>query len=463
MDVRGEGKEEGGGGDNSDENSPVRMSSPLTIPKSSSFSPKVTRPKLPPCAGSRSPSRSKTDPGREEIKAILEDIKNLKKIDFKTFIRPRNFGAGGGGMGGGNQGSQHPRGYATLPFKSQSTTTSPAQTPRIGSPTSDDPRITRDRSRSLKMLTDRLKNKSGKLLSEHAANQQSPDRGGEFQREGSVPQELLRVSHGPSPDSCSVGRVEEEEEEEEEGKGEREMTELVSKVAKVSTSTVIHLSPQHSHDSPFSSSHLHHHQDHRYLSPQHSLDSLDTGTPSRTDTPDIHIPHSREQTPDSDVPWSSRKPKSFDGGLDKPPESDDDGTGSGGGSSLKGGHDHKGDHRHHHRVHRSSRGEQSIEDEGVSDMPEREKPAVSIHTYHPNKQFMNLRAMAPPKRRTGMSTLTTSGRVQAMFAKSAAAAAEEGDDASRQQRYQRRSEVASPVGPHKVTPALLMLNYYSFE
>ena len=265
MDVKGEGSEGGGNGEDGN----TLSTSPLTIPKSSSFSPKVARPKLPACAGSRSPSRSKTDPGRDEIKAILEDIKNLKKIDFKTFIRPRN-------LSGHHQ--HHPAGYSTLPYKSQSTTTSPSQSPRIGSPTVDDPRLTRDRSRSLKMLTDRLKNKSGKLLGEHALqrgqSEAAAERGDYFRREGSVPGDFLRLSHGPSPDR-SVERVDEEEEEAAAAESPEPTTKPVNR--KVSPGTAARLSPHNSDD---------------------SLDSKEAYPYGRNDTPDLHPqpPHSRKRS-----------------------------------------------------------------------------------------------------------------------------------------------------------------------
>lgn len=406
MEVKGEVSE---GGGNGEENA---LSSPsITIPKSSSFSPKVARPKLPACAGSRSPSRSKTDPGREEIKAILEDIKNLKKIDFKTFIRPRN-------LSGHHQ--HHPGGYSTLPYKSQSTTTSPSQSPRIGSPTVDDPHLTRDRSRSLKMLTDRLKNKSGKLLGEHALHHGQSDatERGDFRREGSVPGDFLRVSHGPSPDRCSVERVDEEEEEAAESQEP-----LKPVMRKVSPNTIMRLSPHNSDD---------------------SLDSKEAYPYSRNDTPDLHPdPHSRERTPDSDTHSGAREksPESL-GAREKSPESDD---------GLK-MHDEDSEHAARPKLAR----ERLAEDEGVSEISDAPRPILSTHTYHPkigrNKKFLKLVATAPcPQRRPGTTLLATLGRVQAMYGKTQGEEAGLGpaEEAGGRARYQRRSE-AGPSGSQKV-------------
>ncbi|KAK7096810.1 rho guanine nucleotide exchange factor 17-like [Littorina saxatilis] len=406
MEVKGDGGEGGGDGDEN-----TLSSSPLTIPKSSSFSPKVARPKLPACAGSRSPSRSKTDPGREEIKAILEDIKNLKKIDFKTFIRPRNV-AGQPQQ----QHVQHPGGYSTLPYRSQSTTTSPSHSPRIGSPTVDDPRLTRDRSRSLKMLTDRLKSKSGKLLSEHALQRGQGD-SAEFIREGSVPTEFMRVSHGPSPERLSVERLDEEEEEAAESPEPQKTADR-----KTSANTMMRLSPQHSDDG--------------------SLDSKEAYPHSRHDTPDPHPgsqhPHSdRERTPDSDAQLGARE---------KSPLSDD---------GLKTPDDETGDQPKMVR-------DRLPEDEGVSEICDTPRPIISAHTYHPtigrNKKFLKLVATAPcPQRRTGITTLATLGRVQAMYGKPTG---EEGagagpvgaaEETSARPRYQRRSEAGPPTSQKATT------------
>ena len=141
----------------------------LTTPvpaMSTSFSPKVTRPKLPPSlisgVASRSLSphsrRNKSEPGlgagglgTGEINRIIDDIKSLKMTDWKgTFSRPLK---------------------SALDKKSVSANTSPSHTPRrIMSPEPEDlgkqrqlgpddgtRSLTRDRSRSLKILTFRLK------------------------------------------------------------------------------------------------------------------------------------------------------------------------------------------------------------------------------------------------------------------------------------------------------------------
>ncbi|ESP04421.1 hypothetical protein LOTGIDRAFT_170814 [Lottia gigantea] len=116
----------------------------LVIPKSGSFSPKVTRPKLPVFAtNKRSTSpRHKTDPGHGQIQAIMQDILNLNKVDFvKTYSRPVTL-------------------RSQIAQKSQSTDTTPSSTPRTGSPVTvgeEQPRINRNRSRSLKLLTNKLR------------------------------------------------------------------------------------------------------------------------------------------------------------------------------------------------------------------------------------------------------------------------------------------------------------------
>ncbi|XP_076447070.1 rho guanine nucleotide exchange factor 17-like isoform X2 [Babylonia areolata] len=393
-----------GSGDGEDSAMPTCA---VTGPKSTSFSPKVVRPKLPSCAGTRSPSRSKTDPGREEIQSILEDIQNLKKIDFKTFIRPRH-------LSGHHQHQPHPGGYSTLPYKSQSTTTSPNQSPRIGSPTVDDPHFTRDRSRSLKILTDRLKNKSGKLLGEQLLHRQGSERT-DFRREGSVPTEFLRVSHGPSPDRCSVERVDEVEEE----GAESEPLKPVNR--KVGHAALASITPQHSDD---------------------SLDSREADPHGHNDTPDFRpvSPH-RERTPDSDTHLGARE---------KSPESGDYPQAQ------------SGDGEQAARPKMAQ--ERMLEDEGVSEISDAPRPIVSstTHTFHPtigrNKKFLKLVNTAPcPKRRTGITTLATLGHVQAMYGpgmevggrggRGEDAAFGQAEEAASRGRPHRRSE-ASPVASH---------------
>ena len=99
-------------------------------------------------------SRSKTDPGQgSEIKAIIEktveDIKELNQVDFtKIYSRPKRF----------------PKPFP--PQKSQSTHTSPRASPTSCSPCVVDDAaasssLNRNRSRSLKILTDILKSGRG--------------------------------------------------------------------------------------------------------------------------------------------------------------------------------------------------------------------------------------------------------------------------------------------------------------
>lgn len=116
-----------------------------------SVSPKITRPKLPEFTGNGRISghhgRSKTDPGRGgEIKAIIdktmEDIKELNKVDFTIYNRPKVF----------------PK---PLHQRSQSTHASPRGSPTPSSPSMEDKSLNRNRSRSLKVLTDMLKSGRG--------------------------------------------------------------------------------------------------------------------------------------------------------------------------------------------------------------------------------------------------------------------------------------------------------------
>lgn len=116
--------------------------------KSGSYSPQVTRPKLPLFAVSEielAGSQSKTDHGKREIRAIMEDIMNLKKKDWKTFSRSCTF---------------------TLPrVKSVSMNSSPCVSPCF-EPQVDTwkqkSRLSRDRSQSLKLLTHKLMSKNKK-------------------------------------------------------------------------------------------------------------------------------------------------------------------------------------------------------------------------------------------------------------------------------------------------------------
>ena len=117
--------------------------------KKDSVSPKVTRPKLPKF-GSHTLGhhhRHKTDPGQpEEIRSLMEEIKKWKdgSILDKSLIRPKVI---------------KPR---TIP-KAHSTHTSPKGSPPPGSPNAigRSSSLNRNRSRSLKLLTDKLKSGRG--------------------------------------------------------------------------------------------------------------------------------------------------------------------------------------------------------------------------------------------------------------------------------------------------------------
>lgn len=121
-------------------------------PARCSVSPKIARPKLPEFTGNgriSSHARSKTDPGRGgEIKAIIdktmEDIKELNKVDFTIYNRPKVF----------------PK---PLHQRSQSQHASPRASPTPSSPSMEEKvsALNRNRSRSLKVLTDMLKSGRG--------------------------------------------------------------------------------------------------------------------------------------------------------------------------------------------------------------------------------------------------------------------------------------------------------------
>uniref|UniRef100_A0A2C9K8D3 DH domain-containing protein n=1 Tax=Biomphalaria glabrata TaxID=6526 RepID=A0A2C9K8D3_BIOGL len=295
-------------------------------PKSSNFSPKVTRPKLPHFAGSESRSispRSKTDPGRVEIKAIMEDIMNLKKTDWKTFSRSRT--------------SPLPKG------KSMSTNTSPSASPRIGSPVADESRIglSRDRSRSLKILTDRLKNKNSKqVISDESKideNKDTVSRTIELQPSGNINDQWSpckmagplsnapEVSPRRSPDRRSQERTYEQIPESPEDIDEPEGTK-----------------------SPLAAS-----SDESFRSASECVHAK---------SPESDYGGAREKTPDSDGGGSTR--------------SQEDCT------NVKDAHD------------------KAAEDEGVSDSGEHTAPIVSTYQYHglPRKsRFLQLAGTKPPK------------------------------------------------------------------
>ncbi|XP_076467848.1 rho guanine nucleotide exchange factor 17-like [Babylonia areolata] len=211
MEEPGEGRDSTGG----DQEESTVPSSPTPVPTSAGvLSPKVARPKLPAFASSPSP-QVKKDSGRENLQTILEDIEKLRKFNFDEFRRPRH---------------QHPSAFATLPRKSQSARASPIYSPRISSPTVDDPGSSRDR---LKMLTSYLKNKSSKLLSE-----QTPvgDKG-VFAHEGSVPANF-KASDIVSPEGLSKEKVAVAEE------GTKSLVSVQSRDHKVSPSSLIRISPR---------------------------------------------------------------------------------------------------------------------------------------------------------------------------------------------------------------------------
>ncbi|KAK3738300.1 hypothetical protein RRG08_039707 [Elysia crispata] len=349
-----------------------------SIPQSSSFSPKVTRPKLPPFAGSgpRSGSpRSKTDPGRVEIKAIMEDIMNLKKTDWKTFSRSRT--------------SQSTKG------KSVSASTSPTASPRIGSPVSDESRssLSRDRSRSLKILTDRLKNKNSK----HASQDQPKVEDVSGRNDVVVVSRTIELQpasntsqlppsppslHGASkitsprksPDRRSMERMyeqipetpEETEHEEAEGEG--------------ATSS-------------------------RATSSEESFRSVpECQDEMREKTPDSDASGLRERTPDSDDTNSIRSQEDL--------------------FKMK-----------------SASEKPAGEDEGIAESGDHATPVISTYIYHPiprNSKFLQLAATKPPKRfpperRSGITMVNTRGRLGGDLTGSAP------DDQARQ-RFQRRSD-----------------------
>ncbi|KAL8587625.1 hypothetical protein ACOMHN_045314 [Nucella lapillus] len=214
-------------------------SSPASVSKSGFFSPRTVRPKLPAFISTPPSSpQPKTEAGRENLKTVLEDIEKLRKFNFDEFRRPRH---------------QHASAFATLPRRSQSATVSPSHSPRICSPTVDDPRSSgKDR---LKMLTAYLKNRSSKLLSDQNADSEqsgaSEKKG--FSHEGSVPADFA-VSPFGSPESFSKRQIEED-------RRLRPLTSLKPRDRKVSPNSLIRLSFPHISDSSLSIKHLHSHAD----------------------------------------------------------------------------------------------------------------------------------------------------------------------------------------------------------
>ena len=145
--------------------------------KKDSVSPKVTRPKLPKFSSHTlgHHHRHKTDPGgAEEIKTLMEEIKKWKdgSVFDKSLIRPKVI---------------KPR---TIP-KAHSTQASPKGSPPPGSPNTvgRSSSLNRNRSKSLKLLTDKLK--SGR------SGQTSPKQVPKIKKDGN---ELL------SPDDGMLGQ-----------------------------------------------------------------------------------------------------------------------------------------------------------------------------------------------------------------------------------------------------------------
>ena len=385
------------GGDEGEEGS--MPGSPMTLPRSSSFSPKVTRPKLPQFVSPLPSPHSRSDQGREDIKTILEDIENLKKINFDKFKRPRH---------------THPSAFATLPRRPHSTSTSPCHTPRISSPTVDDSRSSRDR---LKLLTTYLKNRSGKLLSEQNAPSDTGQR--DLVQEGSVKAELS-IRHGPSPDFCSVERVLEEDEEEDVQKDLDPQKPRTPRISPASSVSVARLSPQLSVD---------------------SLDSRKTQSHSGSNTPDPQpLSQSREQTPDGDSHVQlGGKPVHTSTADDKPPGSD---------TVLSSPED-----RDRQASHSTTLQEHQAEDEGVSEISDTPRPMAPSHTYHPtigrNKQFWTLVARDPfPMRRPGLTTLASASRMQVAYTKPLGEEPDQrrGEESGTRSRHPRRSEAGSNSG-----------------
>ena len=138
--------------------------------KKDSVSPKVTRPKLPKFSSATlgHHHRHKTDPGGpEEIKSLMEEIKKWKdgSIFDKSLIRPKVI---------------KPR---TIP-KAHSTQASPKGSPPPGSPSTvgRSSSLNRNRSKSLRLLTDKLKSgRSGQTSPKQVPKIRKNDDSGSFE------------------------------------------------------------------------------------------------------------------------------------------------------------------------------------------------------------------------------------------------------------------------------------------
>lgn len=383
-----------------------------SIPKSSSLSPKVTRPKLPVFAGSggRSVSpRSKTDPGREDIKALMEDIMNLEKTDWKTFSRSRTT----------------PRSKG----KSISTNSSPSATPRVGSPVSEDAiatrsGLTRDRSRSLKILTDKLKNKNGKPPVPPAPPPKPPKQPVSIENDSvvmskslelmsmgnkceqwtaqNIPPSGLPLGGSPrrSPDRRSMERTYEQIPESPEDVEQEESEERKSSMVAASSEESFRSVPDSMHDGQ------------------------------------------REQTPDSDFAIGQRE---------KSPESDL-------GAELM------TRSQEEFMQQSTSSADKYPEDEGVvAEIEEQSQPVVSTYIYHPiprNSKFLQLAATKPPKRypqerRSGITMISSRGRVGSMREEQRFSDNARSSEEHPRQRFQRRSDSGKVSSTQKSSPRFI--------
>lgn len=358
-----------------------------SLSKSSSISPKVSRPKLPSFAGLGSRSinpRSKTDPGRGEIKAIMEDIMNLKQTNWKTFSRSRP---------------------STLPKgKSVSTNSSPNTSPRIGSPVGhEDQRfgLSRDRSRSLKVLTDRLLHKNSKQTVPEVSKSSDENE----RKDAIVSRTTDRQSSGNKSEHWTSQFVP--------GPGQPPGSHQggsPDRRAVEQTCDLILESPEDAE------------QDDAEATKSASSDESFRTVPEYMHD-DFHVAH--EKSPDIDCRGRIRE-KSYD---------------SDGGGSIRSQEEY---------MKLASPTEKITEDEGMIEGGEH-APIVSTYTYHPihrNSPFLRLAATKPPKRfpnerRSGLAMLAPRGRIGAVSKhvddESRSSEGHSADDKPRQ-RFQRRSD-----------------------
>ena len=414
----------------SDEDQMTRSMTPVS---GSYSSPKVTRPKLPPFAGTGSRSlspRAKTDPGRGEIKAIMEDIMNLKKTDWKTFSRSRTL--------------PHPKG------KSMSTNTSPNSTPRIGSPIPEKQiqeeartqSLTRDRSRSLKLLTDRLKNKKGGAqTSSTETNSDSPTQGSNSslnEPKKKPPPTAPKPKLSPNQETCSTPVLDEDEE-------AKDVVVFPRSVEfQPSGNKCEHWTPQSSSSPIFG------HQNSPRRSPdRRSMERMYEQIPETPEPPEDIDEHEGIQSP---VRGSGSSEESFRSAHEAQDELQREKTPDPDGIYALSPDLHEGAFLHE---------EKSAEDEGIGEGGEPSTPVVSTYIYHPiprNSKFLQLAATKPPKRfpperRSGITMLATRSRVGSMN-KDDSRSSTDRDVSPRQQRLPRRSDSgksSAPKSPRFVT------------